>query len=117
MPLDKDDITAIAQDEEVRWIRTYTAVERELKRTEADYKGDRTLARELTSQLVATRRDEEKMLLLNEERVSHSLTELRKNKALSLDSLLDQPYFARVVCQENDRTFEFYLSTASFPEF
>ena len=116
MPLDKDDITAIAQDEEVRWIRTYTAVERELKRTEADYKGDRTLARELTSQLVATRRDEEKMLLLNEERVSHSLTELRKNKALSLDSLLDQPYFARVVCEEGARTFEFRLGTASFPE-
>lgn len=114
--MNQEDVTAIVTDEKVRWDKTLTSVRKALQKTEQNFKEDRTLARELTSQLVATRRDEDKMQLLNDERVTHGLSKLRKTMALSLDSLLDEPYFARVVCKEDTRTIEFRLGTASFPE-
>ncbi|MBI3540785.1 MAG: AAA family ATPase, partial [Deltaproteobacteria bacterium] len=51
----------------------------------------------------------------SDEAVAHGLTKLRKDKTQGLDSLEEQPYFARVVTEENNREVEFRLGTASFP--
>jgi DNA helicase-2/ATP-dependent DNA helicase PcrA len=116
MSLSELDIAAIGQDEERRWREVHTAILAEIRRTYADYQQDRALARELTSEIVATRREEDKAQLASDEAVAHGLTKLRKNKSEGLLSLAEQPYFARVVTEEGGREVEFRLGTASYPD-
>jgi len=128
MTLDQKQAQEIGQDESERWRQTHSAVIKEIKQTSSDYEGDRKLARELTSQIVAASRDEDKAALASDEAVAHGLTKLRKNKTEGLDTLVEQPYFARVVTDEineegdpkgprfaGQKTVEFRLGTASFP--
>ncbi len=105
----------IGNDEDQRWRNVHASIVEEVRRTRADYEQDRHLARDLTSQIVAARRDEDKAALASDEAVAHGLTRLRKAKSTGLESLAEQPYFARVVTQENGRDVEFRLGTASFP--
>ncbi len=116
MNLTEEQIQQIAQEEDVRWCRVHASVVREVLRTQSDYQQDRKLARELTSELVASTRDEDKAALASDEAVAHGLTKLRKNKSDGLSSLVEQPYFARVVTQEAGREVEFRLGTASYPD-
>src|SRR5262249_50304609 len=58
--------------------------------------------------------------LASDEAVAHGLTALRKDKTQGLDSLEEQPYFARVVTEEltengAEKEIEFRLGTARFP--
>lgn len=57
-------------------------------------------ARELTSRLVAARRDVDKQMLASDEAVSHQLAETKGHEIKDLKKLLDSPYFARVVVEE-----------------
>ncbi len=120
MKLTEEQAQEIGNDESERWRQTHAAVIQEIQRTSADYEEDRKLARDLTSQIVAATRDEDKAALASDEAVAHGLTKLRKDKTEGLDSLVEQPYFARVVTNEVDedgvaKTVEFRLGTASFP--
>ncbi len=120
MPLTEENIASIGADEESRWRDTHQAVIAEIRRTTLDYEGDRQLARDLTSQIVAATRDEDKAALASDEAVAHGLTALRKDKTVGLDSLVEAPYFARVVTDEitedgESKSVEFRLGTASFP--
>ncbi|HSA59415.1 MAG TPA: 3'-5' exonuclease [bacterium] len=120
MPLTDEQAREIGEEESSRWKETHTAIVAELRRTSADYEEDRKLARELTSQIVASTRDEDKAALASDEAVAHGLTALRKDKSQGLDSLEEQPYFARVVTEELNeagdlKEVEFRLGTASFP--
>ncbi|MFO1518787.1 MAG: 3'-5' exonuclease [bacterium] len=105
----------IGKNEEERWQKAHTAILNEMRRTRVDFENDRQLARDLTSQIVATRRGEDKAALASDEAVAHGLANLRKDKSTGLESLAEQPYFARVITLENDRQIEFKLGTASFP--
>ncbi len=116
MPLTEQQAQEIGDEESLRWRETYEAVVAEIRHTVGEYEQDRRLARELTSQIVAARRDEDKAALASDEAVAHGLADLRKNKTEGLDSLEEQPYFARVVTEEEERQVEFRLGTASFPE-
>ena len=115
MTLSKSDIQTIGQDEETRWKKTHSAIVKEIGQTLVDFEQDQTLARDLTAQIVASRRDEDKAALASDEAVAHGLSSLRKEKTQDLESLLTQPYFARVITEENGRKVEFRLGTASFP--
>lgn len=120
MALTDAQVKEIGEEETARWKATHAAVVAELRRTSADYEEDRKLARELTSQIVASTRDEDKAALASDEAVAHGLTALRKDKSEGLDSLEEQPYFARVVTEEfteagDMKEVEFRLGTASFP--
>lgn len=116
MPLTEKEAQEIGADEDKRWQQTFDAVVAEIVRTNADYDHDRKLARELTSEMVATRREEEKLALASDEAVAHGLTKLRKEKGKGIGSLYDQSYFARVITDEEDgKQVEFKLGTASFP--
>lgn len=57
-------------------------------------------AQSLTSQLVAARRDEDKAMLASDEAVSHALRDKGKEDLEVLKKILDKPYFARMVIQE-----------------
>lgn len=105
----------LGQEEEGRWQKAHAAILKEIKRTRADYAQDRQLAQELTAQLVAATREDDVMDVANREMVAHGLVSLRKDKAEDLESLEEQPYFARVITEENGKNIEFKLGTASFP--
>ncbi len=121
MALTDQQAQEIGDEESARWRETHAAVIREVRRTSADYEEDRKLARDLTSQIVAATRDEDKAALASDEAVAHGLTRLRKDKTEGLDTLVEQAYFARVVTDEVNedggrKAVEFRLGTASFPE-
>lgn len=113
--MNEKDAQMIGEEEDDRWRKVHQAVVEEVRRTNADFQQDRKLARDLTSQIVATRRDEDKAALASDEAVAHGLASLRKEKSTGLESLAEQPYFARVITEEESRQVEFRLGTASFP--
>lgn len=57
-------------------------------------------ARDLTSEIVATRRAEEKAMLASDEAVSHGLREQKQEEMQSLAKIIAKPYFARLVLEE-----------------
>ena len=116
MAITEEEAQILGKEESELWQKTYTAIVDEIHRTQTDFHHDRKLARQLTSELVATRREEDKVQLGSDERVAHGLTQLRKNQSESLENLEEQPYFARVITMEEKRDVEFRLGTASFPE-
>ncbi|MCB0309920.1 MAG: AAA family ATPase [Bdellovibrionales bacterium] len=77
-------------------------------------------SRELTSELVATRREEDRAMLASDEAVSHALTEKKGSDLKVLDKLIDKPYFARFVLEERDRgatkRLEYKLGFSSNPD-
>lgn len=114
--MNNDEIQKIGEEEESRWQAVHQAIHDELQKTGVHYDQDRKLARQLTSEIVAATNDEEKQMLASDEAVAHGLVGLRKGKSSDLASLLEQPYFARVVTEEEGRDIEFRLGTASFPK-
>src|SRR5262245_51185384 len=74
-------------------------------------------AQDLSSQIVAAKRDVDKQMLASDEAVAHGLTKLKKEEVESIEKLLERPYFARIVLEENEgektRTIEFRLGSAS----
>ncbi len=116
MPLNETEAQELGKSEEELWQKVHSAILSEMRQTRSDFEADRRTARDLTSQIVATRRDEDKAALASDEAVAHGLAKLRKNKSSDLEALAEQPYFARVVTLEGDRRIEFKLGTASFPE-
>ncbi len=116
MRMTEAELQEIARDEDERWRSVHAAVKSRIARAEQDMHGDRKMARELTSQLVASTRDEDKQSLASDEAVAHGLSKLRKDIVDDFTGLVRQPYFARVVTEEAGKNVEFRLGTASFPE-
>lgn len=112
--LSKQDQDLIA-DEEHRFRSAHERIVKEIELKANQLKNDRQLARELTSQVVATRREEEKQALQSDEYVAHGLARLRLSQTHALADLVKQPYFARVIYHEKGRDVEFKLGLASFP--
>lgn len=113
--LDKSDQSLI-DDEVARYESTFQRIQEELRTKTNELSHDEKLARELTAELVATKRDEEKQFLLSDEQVAHGLAHLRFKQANALSDLSKQPYFARVIYNERGRDVEFKLGVASLPE-
>lgn len=113
--LTKDDQDLIA-DEVSRYQKTHTRLVVAVRKKLAAFKDNQTQARALTSEIVATRLDEEKQALQSDENVAHGLAKLRLAQAGDLGILLEQPYFARVRYVEGGREVEFKLGLASCPE-
>ncbi len=58
-------------------------------------------ARDLTAELVAATRDEDKAMLASDEAVSHALRDKRTDDMKALTQLNENPYFARFVVEED----------------
>lgn len=110
-----NDIQNIATDEDGRWKTVHKTIIEEALRARADQHDNSKLAMSLTSEIVNSTRDEDRAALASDEAVAHGLTSLRKNIATEYEGLARQPYFARVVTREGDKSVEFRLGTASFP--
>ena len=95
MKFTEEQAKEIGRDEEERWQKAHAAILKEMKRTRSDYAQDRQLAQELTAQLVAATREDDVMDVSNREMVAHGLVNLRKDKSDDLETLAEQPYFAR----------------------
>lgn len=115
MSLSKEQIENIVADEVARWQQIHSAVVEEAIRTNSDMHDNRKLARKLTAELVNSKSDEDKAQLASDEAVAHGLSKLRKHFTENFEDLAKQPYFARVVTNENGKEIEFYLGTTSFP--
>jgi len=72
----------------------------QLKTSRSRLKIESDRARELTSELVETRRDEDKQQLASDEAVGHSLSHRQKSELDRLERLLHRPYFARFSVEE-----------------
>jgi len=75
-------------------------------------------AKELSSQIVASRRDVDKQLLASDEAVAHGVTKIKKEDLDSVEKLLERPYFARIVLEEEEeqggtKRIEFRLGQSS----
>ncbi len=70
------------------------------ERKEERFSSENRKARELTSELVKTHRDEEKWLLASDEAVSHGVKDKQIADIAVINRLLKQPYFARMVLRE-----------------
>lgn len=113
--LTKEDLEII-EDELNRYQSAYHRIEEEVLKKNVELRDNQILAREITSEIVASQRDEEKQALQNEESVAHGLAKLRLEQTNALGDLIEQPYFARVVYNETGKDVEFKLGLASFPE-
>ncbi len=110
-------LEAIAEEEAVLE-RVITSVEAQIEKTNQKLRHESTRARELTSELVATRRAEDKEMLASDEAVSHAIKDRKKEEAVALEKLIKRPYFARIVVDEMDdrgqtRSFEYKIGFAS----
>ncbi len=74
-------------------------------------------ARDLTAQIVAARREEDKAMLASDEAVSHALKDQKEAELQTIEKLLEKPYFARVVLEEETpagpKTIEYKLGFAA----
>ena len=109
---DQDLIT----DEETRYQDHYDQIKEHLKNKTDELADNEKWARQVTSDIVAASRDEDKAALLGEEHLAHGLAKMRLEQSGELVNLLKQPYFARVRYKEKGREVEFKLGLASFPE-
>lgn len=76
--------------------------------------------RELTSQLVATYRDEDRAMLASDEAVSHALKHRKVDEIEILRKQIKQPYFARVIVEEETsgqkQEIEYKIGFAANPD-
>lgn len=115
MALTEEEAAQIGKEEETLWQETYVAIVNEIHRQQTAFHENRKLARHLTTEMVATRREEDKIQLVSDELVVHGLTQLHKDQSEKLENLEEQPYFARVTTLEENKEVDFRLGTASFP--
>jgi DNA helicase II / ATP-dependent DNA helicase PcrA len=78
------------------------SLQRQVNHHAVRLKSETERARELTSSLVAARRVEDKQMLASDEAVSHALKDRKEEELQTLGKLLDNPYFARMVIEEED---------------
>lgn len=68
---------------------------------DAQLRNEAVRARELNSQIVNARREEDRQMLASDEAVSHSLYRTNQNDIDAMNKLVKKPYFARVVLEES----------------
>lgn len=95
-----DDTSHLLQSEVSALAQTHQSLDRQLRDIGDRLARERSRARELTSNMVATRRDEDRSQLASDEAVSHALVGQQDEAIGVLEALKDRPYFARVVLEE-----------------
>jgi len=74
---------------------------------------ENTRSRELTAGLVAASRDEDKAMLASDEAVSYAMRDNIDRDVKQLDSLIKNPYFARIVVAEGEKELEYKIGFLS----
>jgi DNA helicase-2/ATP-dependent DNA helicase PcrA len=76
------------------------SLEKQLKRRREKALSEELRARALTSQIVATQREEDKALLASDEAVAHGMKAIQQDESSILPKIIEQPYFARLIVEE-----------------
>ncbi|MCB0331330.1 MAG: hypothetical protein KDD70_16785, partial [Bdellovibrionales bacterium] len=117
--LSEEELALLRTEEEILE-RTLASLQTQLESRGELLKAEDFRSRELTAELVAATRDEDKQMLASDEAVSHALKQNHSGEAKSLTRLLEKPYFARFVVEEEDRgrtkTVEYKIGHASNPD-
>ena len=95
-----DEARVLIEEEERILTEVLSSLRDQYSRGSVQLRTESEKARSLTSRMVATRRDEEKQLLASDEAVAHRLSSMKRGELKGIDRLLDKPYFARIVLDE-----------------
>jgi len=88
------------EEEELELRGVYDSLNKQLHKGESRFRTEEERARTLTAEIVGTRRNEDKAALASDEALSHHMRDLKLDELEDIDKLLDNPYFARVVVEE-----------------
>jgi DNA helicase II / ATP-dependent DNA helicase PcrA len=117
--LDPHKSTAI-KAEELRLSDALSLISEQIHAAHSRLKIESDRARDLTSQLVATRRDEDKQLIASDEAVAHTLKDRKIVEIDELETLLHRPYFARIEVEEetegSPKVLEYKIGFRANPE-
>ncbi|MCB0322456.1 MAG: ATP-binding domain-containing protein [Bdellovibrionales bacterium] len=112
-----DDAQRLIEEEEQTLVTVMQSLREQFAIGTERYQMETARARDLTAQIVNARRDVDKQMLASDEAVSHSLSEAKREELRSIDRLLDKPYFARIVLEEDKDgrpyEIEYKLGTAA----
>ncbi len=81
-----------------------TSLMSQISRTEERLRSENARARAITSEIMHTRRVEDKALLASDEAVSHGLKDSRREELERLTKQIENPYFARIELEEEQPT-------------
>jgi len=117
--LDQDQRDLIEHEEAIL-DSVITSLTSQLKNSNNRYRLENSRARELTSELVQSSRDEDKAMLASDEAVSHALKDSHGENITRIEQQISKPYFARVIVTE-DRNgkpveIEYKLGTFANPD-
>lgn len=108
---------SLIQEEEQELEKVYLSLRLQAQHGSERLKTETSRSRDLTAELVAARRAEDKQMLASDESVSHRMREMKEGELRDLDKLLGNPYFARVVVEERSngkpRTIQYKLGLRS----
>ncbi len=114
------EIVEIIMEEEGVVKDTHQSLVRQREEIQQRFRTESGRARELTSELVGTRRAEEKVQIASDEAISHALTDLKVSEFAVIDQLIENPYFARFKVREEkngrETEFEYKLGNKSNTE-
>lgn len=95
-------LDALIQREETVLGEIKQSIKRQTEELSLRLRAEQDRAKELTADMVSTRRDEDKQLIASDEAVSHALKDRYELELKDLKILIDKPYFARVLLEEYD---------------
>jgi DNA helicase-2/ATP-dependent DNA helicase PcrA len=87
-------------DEERLFENVRTSLESQISRAQTRLRTENERARAITSEIMHTRRVEDKALLASDEAVSHGLKDSKREELDTLTKQVENPYFARIELEE-----------------
>jgi len=110
------EIESIINSEQKILSEVVTSLKKQLGSYYQRFTDESSKARELTSEIVAAK-DEQAQQLANDEAVSHRLADNMRSEVKKIDTLIEKPYFARIILEEikgdKTRDIEYKLGTTS----
>lgn len=95
-----DEALSMIREEERLLEQVLTSLKAQRARDVSRFAVENERARALTSAIVGTRREEDKAMLASDEAVSHGLSAQKKRDITTIDAILKNPYFGRIVLEE-----------------
>jgi DNA helicase-2/ATP-dependent DNA helicase PcrA len=99
MSISPEERESLSQEEKI-FAAVRTSLESQLTRTQARLRTENERARAITSEIMHTRRLEDKALLASDEAVSHGLKDSKREELETLTKQIENPYFARIELEE-----------------
>jgi len=95
-------IDALIKREESILLDIKTSIDRQIDELSSRLRSEQDRAKELTADMVSTRREEDRQLIASDEAVSHALKDRYELELKDLKILQEKPYFARILLEEYD---------------